>query len=78
MRKRLEIQSDYSFAAISHKGPWNATPIVESCHRSITELELRRDNNLVAILRALKKTNSGAGKLINPMDARLERETNRH
>jgi carnitine 3-dehydrogenase len=50
----------------------------QSGHRSITELELRRDNNLVAILRALKKTNSGAGKLINAMDARLERETNRH
>ncbi len=48
----------------------------QSGHRSITELELRRDNNLVAILRALKKTNSGAGKLINAMDARLERETN--
>ena len=50
----------------------------QSGHRSITELELRRDNNLVAIIRALKKTNSGAGKLINAMDARLERETNRH
>ncbi len=48
----------------------------QSGHRSITELELHRDNNLVAILRALKKTNSGAGKLINAMDARLERGAN--
>ena|GEM_PF-2027788 len=32
MRKRLEIRSDYSFGAISHKGSRNATPVVVSCH----------------------------------------------
>ena len=37
----------------------------QSGHLSVTELETKRDANLVAILDALKKTNSGAGAHIN-------------
>ena len=47
----------------------------QSGHLSINELEQRRDNNLVAIIRALKSTNSGAGELINAIDARLNQTT---
>jgi len=47
----------------------------QSGHLSINELEQLRDDNLVAIIRALKKTNSGAGELINVIDARLNQTT---
>jgi carnitine 3-dehydrogenase len=43
----------------------------QSGHFSVAELEQQRDQNLVAIIRALKATNSGAGEHINRMDARL-------
>jgi carnitine 3-dehydrogenase len=33
----------------------------QSGHRSIRELERLRDDNLVAMMRALKRTGSGAG-----------------
>ncbi len=37
----------------------------QSGHMSITELEEKRDENLLAILRALRGTNHGAGRIIN-------------
>ncbi|PYG31747.1 carnitine 3-dehydrogenase [Pelagimonas varians] len=43
----------------------------QSGHMSIRELERLRDDNLVAILRALKGQNAGAGKLIADHDATL-------
>jgi carnitine 3-dehydrogenase len=43
----------------------------QSGHLSISQLVERRDNNLVAILRALKSTDSGAGQLVNAMDKTL-------
>ena len=39
---------------------------------SVRELEKRRDGNLVAIFRALKRTDQGVGEVLNQMDARLE------
>jgi len=45
----------------------------QSGHRSIRELERLRDDNLVAILRALKGRDHGAGALLNRHDARLRR-----
>jgi carnitine 3-dehydrogenase len=43
----------------------------QSGHQTISELEQQRDDNLVAIIRALKRTNSGAGELVNAIEARL-------
>ena len=43
----------------------------QSGHRSIRELERLRDDNLVAILRALKGRDHGAGALLNRHDTRL-------
>lgn len=43
----------------------------QSGHKSIRELERLRDDNLVAILRALKGQNAAAGKLIAQHDAKL-------
>jgi carnitine 3-dehydrogenase len=37
----------------------------QSGHLSIAQLEDQRDQNLVAIMRALRKTNHGAGRIIN-------------
>ncbi len=47
----------------------------QSGHLSISALEQQRDNNLVALLRALKQTDSGAGKLINLVDIALQNRT---
>ncbi|MEM7077537.1 MAG: carnitine 3-dehydrogenase [Pseudomonadota bacterium] len=43
----------------------------QSGHLSIRDLERQRDNNLVAMLRALKGQNSAAGALLNRLDAQL-------
>ncbi|SMX28266.1 L-carnitine dehydrogenase [Pelagimonas phthalicica] len=43
----------------------------QSGHMSIRELERLRDNNLVAMMRALKGQEAAAGKLIRDHDARL-------
>jgi len=43
----------------------------QSGHLSIAELERQRDENLVAIIRALKDTNSGAGEHVNAVEAML-------
>ena len=43
----------------------------QSGHKSIRELEQLRDDNLVGIIRALKKTSSGAGGVINDHETRL-------
>ncbi len=43
----------------------------QSGHRSIRKLERLRDDNLVAMMRALKKTGSGAGGVIFGHEARL-------
>ena len=43
----------------------------QSGHRSIRELERLRDDNLVGILRALKRSGSGAGGVIRDHEARL-------
>jgi carnitine 3-dehydrogenase len=43
----------------------------QSGHMGIRDLERLRDNNLVAILRALKQQNAAAGKLILDHDTRL-------
>jgi len=43
----------------------------QSGHHSIRALERKRDDNLVAILRALKTRDWGAGALLNAMDATL-------
>jgi carnitine 3-dehydrogenase len=43
----------------------------QSGHRTIRELERLRDDNLVGILRALRRTGSGAGGVIAAHDARL-------
>ncbi|NKX45678.1 carnitine 3-dehydrogenase [Roseicyclus persicicus] len=43
----------------------------QSGHRSIRELERLRDDNLVGIMRALKRTGSGAGGVIRDHEARL-------
>jgi len=44
----------------------------QSGHLSISELEQQRDENLVALMRALRSTNQGAGRLINDyLDPRL-------
>nr|WP_319383171.1 carnitine 3-dehydrogenase [uncultured Roseibium sp.] len=43
----------------------------QSGHMSIRELERKRDDNLVGMMRALKKTNSGAGGVINRHEATL-------
>ena len=45
----------------------------QSGHLSIRELERLRDDNLVALLRALKGRDHGAGALLNRHDARLRR-----
>ncbi|GGL57401.1 carnitine 3-dehydrogenase [Wenxinia marina] len=45
----------------------------QSGHRSIRELERLRDDNLVGILRSLKRTGSGAGGVIRDHEARLPR-----
>ncbi len=42
---------------------------------SIRELERIRDNNLVAMMRGLKETNWGAGKLLNEHDQRMKNNT---
>ena len=42
-----------------------------SGHHSIRQLERIRDDNLVAMMRSLKGTNWGAGKLLNNMDKQL-------
>jgi carnitine 3-dehydrogenase len=44
----------------------------QSGEYSIRELERRRDDNLVGILRALKVRNWGAGAILNAQDARLK------
>jgi len=44
----------------------------QSGHHSIRELERIRDNNLVAMMRALKAQDWGAGALLNAQDARLD------
>ncbi|MEZ5934284.1 MAG: carnitine 3-dehydrogenase [Alphaproteobacteria bacterium] len=46
----------------------------QSGHRSIRELERIRDDNLVAMMRALKWREWGAGVLLNEHDARLRSE----
>jgi len=43
----------------------------QSGQMSIRDLEQRRDNNLVAILRGLKAQDWGAGRLLNAQDARV-------
>ncbi len=43
----------------------------QSGHMSIRELERTRDDNLVAMMRALKGRDSGAGALLNAQDQRL-------
>jgi carnitine 3-dehydrogenase len=43
----------------------------QSGHRSIRELEQLRDDNLVAMMRALKRTGSGAGGVITAHEATL-------
>ena len=43
----------------------------QSGHMSIRELERQRDDNLVGMMRALKKTGSGAGGVINRHEASL-------
>lgn len=43
----------------------------QSGHLSIAELESKRDNNLVALMRALKGQNSAVGAHLNAIDARL-------
>lgn len=43
----------------------------QSGHMSIRELERLRDDNLVGMMRALKKSGSGAGGVINAHEARL-------
>ena len=45
----------------------------QSGHRSIRELERLRDDNLVGIMRALKRTGSGAGGVITAHEAMLPR-----
>jgi carnitine 3-dehydrogenase len=45
----------------------------QSGHRSIRELERLRDDNLVGILRTLKRTGSGAGGVVNAHEAALPR-----
>ena len=45
----------------------------QSGHLSIAELETQRDRNLVALIRALRGTNSGVGEHINAIDANLRR-----
>jgi len=44
----------------------------QSGHYTITELEHTRDDNLVAMMRALKSKDWGAGNLLNRVDADLE------
>lgn len=44
----------------------------QSGHYSITELEHIRDDNLVAMMRALKTKDWGAGNLLNAVDTSLE------
>lgn len=44
----------------------------QSGHLSIAELETLRDDNLVAILRGLRRTGSGAGGVITAHEAQLE------
>jgi carnitine 3-dehydrogenase len=46
----------------------------QSGGRSIRELERIRDDNLVAIMRALKPADWGAGAAINAHEARLARK----
>ncbi|WP_420333298.1 carnitine 3-dehydrogenase [Roseibium sp.] len=43
----------------------------QSGHMTIRELERKRDDNLVGMMRALKKTNSGAGEVINKHEGKL-------
>lgn len=43
----------------------------QSGHKSIRELERLRDNNLIAMMRALKQQGSAAGRLINDHEAAL-------
>ncbi|MBT4873451.1 MAG: carnitine 3-dehydrogenase, partial [Marinovum sp.] len=45
----------------------------QSGHKSIRELERLRDNNLIAMMRALKQQGSAAGRLINDHEATLRR-----
>ncbi|MDU8943145.1 carnitine 3-dehydrogenase [Ovoidimarina sediminis] len=45
----------------------------QSGHRTIRELERLRDDNLVAMMRALKRTESGAGGVIHAHEAALPR-----
>lgn len=45
----------------------------QSSHMSISELEVQRDQNLVEIFKALKRTNYGVGQLLNNYDARETR-----
>ncbi len=47
----------------------------QSGAHTIRELERIRDNNLVAMMRGLKQTNWGAGKLLNDHDQRMKDET---
>ncbi|MBM7069220.1 carnitine 3-dehydrogenase [Actibacterium sp. 188UL27-1] len=46
----------------------------QSGHRTIRDLERVRDDNLVAILRALKGRGSGAGTLLSEIDRRLQKD----
>jgi len=46
----------------------------QSGHLSIAKLEQQRDKNLVAIMRALKGTNSGAGEHFNAVEAKLNKQ----
>lgn len=43
----------------------------QSGHMSIRELERLRDDNLIGMMRALKKTNSGAGGVLNAHEATM-------
>ena len=47
----------------------------QSGAHSIRELERIRDDNLVAMMRGLKETNWGAGKLLNEHDQRLKNQS---
>jgi carnitine 3-dehydrogenase len=49
----------------------------QSGHMSIAELEALRDRNLVALIRALRSTNSGVGEHINLIDQDLRSQNSR-
>lgn len=48
---------------------------LQSGSGTVAELTRERDENLVAILRALKSTNSGAGRILNDYESRFRQST---